>query len=737
MKKAVSILVFVYSCIIINAQVSQGFNYQAIARDITTGTPIVNTQMQVRFTIQADSLGGTVFWQELHPSVTTNSFGLISVILGKGQRVTGAVSFSSIDWSVTPKFIKTEVYYNSGWKTMGSSRLWSVPYAMVAGDLDGPVKKLTVAGATALNDEALFDVKNKNGQTIFAVYNEGVRIYVDDGAKGSKGGFAVGGFDMAKATKREYLVVSDDSIRMYIDSNPATKGTKGGFAVGGYDITKGTIPNFLNLTPENYFIGHQAGVSNTTGLYNSFIGFQSGYMNTTGSNNSFLGYLTGYGNTEGFGNTFIGNQAGYSNSSGIWNVFIGENAGVSNTTASRSVFIGPFSGRYNTTGDANVFIGQQTGEANTTGSFNLFAGRAAGNFNTTGLGNTFLGINAGNANTTGNLNIMLGGESGKWNNSGSYNVNLGWSAGVNNTDGNYNVMLGYYSGSALTSGTGNVLIGPFSGGNEANISNKLYIENSNAGPASALIYGDFSTDYLRFNATTDFIGKVSIGAGTASPSTKLDIAGGNNWDLVNGDGDLRIGNPSYGVKMGVALGGGGAGAVGIMQYGQTGGYNVLSLGALGRFQLYINGTTNSVGIGTDSPGYKLTVNGTAWCSAGSWTGSDIRWKKNIEVFDNALSGILSLQTVNYNLRTDEFPEMGFESGRQIGLIAQDVEKIFPVLVNTDNNGYKAVAYDKLSAVLVEGMKEQQRQIEAQQKEIDELKTLVKRLITSQTAQVNK
>jgi len=58
------------------------------------------------------------------------------------------------------------------------------------------------------------------------------------------------------------------------------------------------------------------------------------------------------------------------------------------------------------------------------------------------------------------------------------------------------------------------------------------------------------------------------------------------------------------------------------------------------------------------------------------------------------------------ISTDEF-----DNGIQLGLIAQEVEKIFPELVKTDNNGYKAIAYDKLTAVLVEGMKEQQKQIE--------------------------
>jgi hypothetical protein len=218
----------------------------------------------------------------------------------------------------------------------------------------------------------------------------------------------------------------------------------------------------------------------------------------------------------------------------------------------------------------------------------------------------------------------------------------------------------------------------------------------------------------------------NIGIGTASPVTSLDIAGGN-WDLVNGDGDIRIGNNSYRLKIGVATGGGGAGAAGIMQYGQTGGYNVLSLGAQGSYQLFVNGSTQRVGIGTDNPGYKLTINGAAWCSSGAWTGSDIRWKKNISDLDDALQGVMSLQAVNYDLRTEEFPQMGFESGSQIGLIAQDVEKIFPLLVNTDNNGFKAVAYDKLSVVLVEAVKEQQLQIQSQNDKIARLEKMVEEM----------
>ncbi len=61
-------------------------------------------------------------------------------------------------------------------------------------------------------------------------------------------------------------------------------------------------------------------------------------------------------------------------------------------------------------------------------------------------------------------------------------------------------------------------------------------------------------------------------------------------------------------------------------------------------------------------------------------------------------------------RTKEFAGRSFSNDKQIGVIAQDVEKVFPELVNTDSDGYKSVNYSKLTPILIEAVKEQEASI---------------------------
>lgn len=107
----------------------------------------------------------------------------------------------------------------------------------------------------------------------------------------------------------------------------------------------------------------------------------------------------------------------------------------------------------------------------------------------------------------------------------------------------------------------------------------------------------------------------------------------------------------------------------------------------------------------------------------SWTSwSDIRFKKNIEKISGVSEKIEKIDAVKFDWNIEKFPKKGFPKGRQIGLIAQDVEKEFPELVTTDSEGYKSVSYEKLTAVLLEAIKEQRKEIDMLKKELAEIKS---------------
>jgi len=470
---------------------SAGTQLPGCIRDEATGNPIsdpVNIKIAI---LAADAT--TIIREELHSAVDPDNNGLFSLVIGQGSLVSG-VSFSDIDWSVTPKYILTKIWYDGGYKDLGPAQLWSVPYSMISDNIIQPLDKLTVKGTHTNLVDPLFEVKNQAGNTLFGVYNEGVEIFVGDGAKGPKGGFAIG-----------------------------TVGTKADY--------------FMNLTPENYFIGEGAGSKNVGGLYNTFLGYNSGVENTEGYSNIFIGKEAGLNNIDGALNTFIGTASGHDNKFGWYNTFLGTNAGYSNTGSSTpgdgyfNVFVGPMSGYSNTTGRDNIYIGYNTGFWNQTGGSNTFIGTFSGKKTTVG-GNTFIGLSSGENNSTGTNNIFIGVQTGEKSTTGSSNTFVGHLAGWNNDDGSNNTYIGEYTGQAKVDAIQNVFLGAYAGaygstgsrntylgygagggntesgnvfiGNEAGSSettgNKLYIENSSFGPDLALIYGDFENDLLKLNA---------------------------------------------------------------------------------------------------------------------------------------------------------------------------------------------------------------------------------------------
>jgi hypothetical protein len=106
--------------------------------------------------------------------------------------------------------------------------------------------------------------------------------------------------------------------------------------------------------------------------------------------------------------------------------------------------------------------------------------------------------------------------------------------------------------------------------------------------------------------------------------------------------------------------------------------------------------------------------------------SDSRLKDNIIPIGNAIDKIKQLGGYEFDWNDNQST---FE-GHDYGVIAQEVEKVFPELVKDREDGYKGVRYEKLAGVLIEGIKEQQITIENQQKQIDELKEIVGKLINN-------
>lgn len=360
MKKLFLLIIAVFCVYTTYAQVPEMFNYQAVVRN-TDGSVLINQDVQFQLSILAGSPDGAPVYSESHIE-TTNAVGIVDLVIGMGTGPDG--SLGDIDWGSSPHFLKVELDPTGGtsFNHMGTSQLISVPYALVSGAVNQPMNKFTVAAKEGhAVDEALFEVKDDLGNTLFAVYPEGTRVYVDDsGGKGVKGGFAVGGYVKDnKGETNEYFRVTPDSVRIYIEE-PAEKGVKGGFAVGGYkkDNKKGeVIPHFFVSSDSTEVYVNDP----VNGGFNVKLNETSGKGNnneimSVSSTNSFIGWEAGYANTIGQDNTFIGTRAGYNNENGQNNIYLGYEAGVQNKTGNNNIYIGYKAGSNESTGDNRLYI---------------------------------------------------------------------------------------------------------------------------------------------------------------------------------------------------------------------------------------------------------------------------------------------------------------------------------------------------------------------------------------------
>ena len=431
-----------------------------------------------------------------------------------------------------------------------------------------------------------------------------------------------------------------------------------------------------------------------------FVGEGAGINDDLSSNNNTaVGYGALTTNMTGYNNTAVGSGAGSSISIGYFNVAIGTDALNSNIS-----------------GVANVAVGESALESSLAG-YNVAVGWLALTSNTTGNSNTAIGNGSMDSNISGNYNVGVGSGSLAGNTSGGYNVAVGVGTLWRNTTGEHNVGLGFQAGYNCVSGNRNVFIGYQAGGNETG-SDKLYIDNSNT--TSPLIYGDFSAN--------------RIGINTSLPAASLHVNGGRveftgstDASSATGSGVLEIANTLRFDANEIITN---ANATLHLQYDNIGDLRIDNT------TFMVDASTNSVGIGTITPVYRLqlSTNSAAKPTSALWTvPSDRRLKKDVRPFTDGLNLIRKINPIwfTYNGKGDMPEETG------VGTVAQELEKIAPYMVSNwehrdsltnKTETYLAIDYGALDFVMVNAIQELNNIINSKEERIVSLESTLKTVL---------
>lgn len=214
-------------------------------------------------------------------------------------------------------------------------------------------------------------------------------------------------------------------------------------------------------------------------------------------------------------------------------------------------------------------------------------------------------------------------------------------------------------------------------------------------------------------------GTGNVGIGTVTPAAKLDVQGnitattsiaatttitaGTGLTVTTGNINVASGTiAASGAISGASFSASGAGSFGGTVSGALGSFGTLAVGGGGTFGSTISVTTGNLTLSSGN----ITISGNG--TANDWIAtSDVALKENISTIDNALELTQQLTGHTY-YRKDKIDDK-----KHFGFIAQEVEEILPELVEyvNEEKTLKGVNYTKMSAILVEAIKSQQRIIE--------------------------
>lgn len=329
-----------------------------------------------------------------------------------------------------------------------------------------------------------------------------------------------------------------------------------------------------------------------------------------------------------------------------------------------NIFIGLNTGNSEFPGSGNVFIGNDVGTNASNSFFSTFIGAYAGANATGGFRNTFVGYGCGQYNSDGYNNTFYGDYSGRNNSTGYYNNFFGKDSGYNNTTGHSNSAFGYGSGYGA----------------------------ADAGYNYNSIFGTHAARLLTTGSSNVFMGYYSAYRSTT---------GSNNvyvGEKAGYENQTGIGNVFLGYNAG---------------YNETGSNRLyidnsattypLIYGQFDSRMCVIDGTASD-----NSNNRKLFVYGSAGGTTAWYNDSDKRLKKNIETIESALDKVIKLRGVSFEWDGGK----RYQTGKSIGFIAQEAVEVIPEIVdyNEENDSY-GMQYAPVTALLVEAVKEQNKEIQ--------------------------
>ena len=604
---------------------------------------------------------------DLSSSVATGTTTPVITLNVPTASATNRGALSSTDWSTFNSkqaalsgtgFVKvsgtTVSYDNSTYLTTSSASSTYVRYTGSTSDLDMGTNFVrawgfTANGFPAINVSGTIDLRQNGGNYL-----------------GGQGAAVIS----SRSANTLYFTFGDTNLKAVVLENSLLTDHR----TFSFPDATGTFALTSNLSSYVPYTGATGPVN--LGAYDLTVNsIQVGRGGGNIADNTRLGNLALGSNTTGTSNTAVGNLSLYSNTTGGSNSSFGVFSLLSNTTGTSNTSFGSSALYTNTTGNQNTAVGVNTLQNNTTGGANTGTGVQALKANTTGIYNTASGANSLGANTTGNYNTALGNNSLLSNTTGSQNTGIGNNAGLNLTTGNNNTLVGGYWGVA--------------------------------GMANNVVLSDGAGNIrFQYNGTNTLLGQSgNVGINTTSPTAKLHVAGASSAVLIGESGGVAY-------ITGTNAAGTSSQELSLRGFPLTFTGNG---GGGGEHMRITSGGEVLIGTTSDAGDYKLQVNGRILATDSiysngdvvAYASSDIRLKDNILPIKNALEKVKKIggYTFDWNNKQTTY------EGHDVGVIAQEIEAVLPEVVTTRDNGYKAVKYEKLTALLIESIKEQQVQIE--------------------------